>query len=223
MGYIHEFNVGEWGCGCVGCGCVVWWWGAGLIACTTHKPCASLFLPLTPLPLTPLPLLLVLPLLQCTATSSRATCCSRRTALTGGATSQRCGGGRGDARETWRAACRFCSPTRPSSCTLPTTSTGPSTEPPPPSVPRCCCPPPQVSDFGLSRALDYEDPSHTGAHGGADGGSVSLGGGSGSTLGGTIAYTAPETFAHNCLKKPADVYAYGIMRECLPAPCALRL
>lgn len=38
---------------------------------------------------------------------------------------------------------------------------------------------------------------------------------------GTIAYTAPETFAHNCLKKPSDVYAFGIMREC--PPCRLIL
>ncbi len=34
----------------------------------------------------------------------------------------------------------------------------------------------------------------------------------GSALG-TIAYSAPETFAHNQLKKPSDVYAFGIMRE----------
>lgn len=31
---------------------------------------------------------------------------------------------------------------------------------------------------------------------------------------GTIAYTAPETFATNIAKKPSDVYAFGIMREC---------
>lgn len=30
---------------------------------------------------------------------------------------------------------------------------------------------------------------------------------------GTIAYSAPETFAHNQVKKPSDVYAFGIMRE----------
>ena len=80
-----------------------------------------------------------------------------------------------------------------------------------------------MSDFGLSRALDYEE-SHAAAHS-ADGSNGSLGGSGGSALGGTIAYTAPETFAHNCLKKPADVYAYGIMREravqCMPVPCAL--
>lgn len=34
----------------------------------------------------------------------------------------------------------------------------------------------------------------------------------GSTLG-TIAYTAPETFTTNCVKKPSDVYAFGIMSE----------
>lgn len=34
----------------------------------------------------------------------------------------------------------------------------------------------------------------------------------GSTLG-TIAYSAPETFSTNRLKKPSDVYAFGIMRE----------
>ncbi len=34
----------------------------------------------------------------------------------------------------------------------------------------------------------------------------------GSALG-TIAYSAPETFLHNKLKKPSDVYAFGIMRE----------
>ena len=40
----------------------------------------------------------------------------------------------------------------------------------------------------------------------------------GSALG-TIAYTAPETFTNNCVKKPSDVYAFGIMREhsCPPA------
>jgi hypothetical protein len=32
---------------------------------------------------------------------------------------------------------------------------------------------------------------------------------------GTIAYTAPETFADKVLNKPADVYAFGIMREWL--------
>jgi hypothetical protein len=34
---------------------------------------------------------------------------------------------------------------------------------------------------------------------------------------GTIAYTAPETFADKVLNKPADVYAFGIMREWLAA------
>lgn len=34
----------------------------------------------------------------------------------------------------------------------------------------------------------------------------------GSALG-TIAYSAPETFADNQVKKPSDVYAFGIMRE----------
>lgn len=34
----------------------------------------------------------------------------------------------------------------------------------------------------------------------------------GSALG-TIAYSAPETFATNRLRKPSDVYAFGIMRE----------
>ncbi|KAI3434599.1 hypothetical protein D9Q98_002667 [Chlorella vulgaris] len=51
----------------------------------------------------------------------------------------------------------------------------------------------KVADFGLSRALDFED-----MHGPE------------TTLG-TIAYTAPETFASSCLQKPADVYAFGIM------------
>jgi serine/threonine protein kinase len=37
----------------------------------------------------------------------------------------------------------------------------------------------------------------------------------GSALG-TIAYTAPETFTNNCVKKPSDVYAFGIMREHRP-------
>ena len=32
---------------------------------------------------------------------------------------------------------------------------------------------------------------------------------------GTIAYSAPESFVHNTLKKPSDVYAFGIMREWL--------
>lgn len=38
----------------------------------------------------------------------------------------------------------------------------------------------------------------------------------GSALG-TIAYSAPETFLHNKLQKPSDVYAFGIMRESIPA------
>ncbi|PRW57603.1 serine threonine- kinase drkC [Chlorella sorokiniana] len=52
----------------------------------------------------------------------------------------------------------------------------------------------KVSDFGLSRPLDMED-THTVM---------------GSTLG-TIAYAAPESFLLNKLKKPSDVYAFGIM------------
>ena len=54
----------------------------------------------------------------------------------------------------------------------------------------------QVADFGLSRPLEL----------GATHASM------GSALG-TIGYTAPETFATNCVKKPSDVYAFGILRK----------
>ena len=54
----------------------------------------------------------------------------------------------------------------------------------------------QVSDFGLSRPINLGE-TH-----------ISLG----NALG-TIAYTAPETFATNMAKKPSDVYAFGVMSE----------
>lgn len=52
----------------------------------------------------------------------------------------------------------------------------------------------KVSDFGLSRPLDW-DKTHASTEGGL----------------GTIPYTAPETFAQHHVFKQSDVYAFGIM------------
>ena len=61
--------------------------------------------------------------------------------------------------------------------------------------------PSQVADFGLSQPLEL------GATHASMGGAL-----------GTIAYTAPETLVTNRMKKPSDVYAFGILRE--PAGCS---
>ena len=87
----------------------------------------------------------------------------------------------------------------------------------------------KVADFGLSRTVGHGGEGEgEGGQEGDDGAEAEAGskgpsqdGGRGRGSGeysrhglGTIPYTAPEVFGGACPQKPADVYAFGILREC---------